>query len=116
MATISGIYAICNHRTGEAYIGHSRDIARRWATHYAALVIARHSNRALQAAWDRDAAAFGLVILERVPVVEQTGGLFWFDLARPRMELERSWLTRARAAGITLYNDRVRCGGRRRAA
>lgn len=115
MATISGIYAICNHATGAAYIGHSRDIARRWATHCATLVVGGHSNCALQAAWDRDAMVFGLVILERVPIVEQAGGLFWFDLARPRMELERSWLARARAADITLYNDQVQ-RGRRKAA
>ncbi len=115
MEAISGVYAICNHVTGECYVGHSRDIARRWAGHRATLVSGCHSNPALQAAWDRlGLEGFGLAILEHTePVGVLTRFASW-DARRPRMLIEARWLARARLAGIVLYNDQV--GHRRRAA
>ena len=72
----------------------------------------RHTNKALQVAWDRDgAAAFGLFVLQRKTVVERTDQ----PISLGANAAERSWLVRARAAGIALYNDRVG-RGRRRAA
>jgi group I intron endonuclease len=46
-----GIYAIRNAVTGQAYIGSSDDIPRRFRQHRAELLAGRHSNPRLQRAW-----------------------------------------------------------------
>lgn len=100
------IYAICNHVTGEAYIGQTVRWHARWRQHRTALRAGVHTNPALQAANDQDGlGAFGVVILDRVA----SPGLIW------RNRIERGWCARARAAGIALYNDQVQ-RGRRKAA
>ncbi len=108
MATISGIYAICNHTTGEAYIGQSRRMSHRWEEHRKALHAARHGNAALQAAWDSNGmASFGLVVLEQTTEMVPDNCVQAWDLERSRQTREAFWLARARAAGIVLYNDQV---------
>jgi uncharacterized protein YukE len=63
---ISGIYAICNTETGEAYISMARYFMMRAKDHRSALDRGVHHNRALQAAWIGDgAAAFTLLLLGR---------------------------------------------------
>lgn len=103
------VYALCNHLTGEAYIGESSQFRLRVYQHFYTLRRGTHSNIALQAAYDADGeSAFGLVVLERVANPD-CQGIPW------RAAQEDRWTIRARAAGIVLYNDRVG-RGRRRAA
>ena len=98
-----GIYAIINNATGEAYIGRTGSLARRWLAHRDELSRGTHHNGLLQAAWSRDGEqAFALVLLER----QEVSGSGQMALA------ECHWIERARAAGVVLYNDKV---GRRRA-
>jgi len=97
---ISGIYAICNHATGEIYIGQSRRIAQRWAEHRIALLSTRHGN-----------AALGLVVLERTTEAVPENLYRAWDLERPRQDRGAFWCARARVAGVALYNDQL---GRRR--
>jgi len=110
---LGGIYAICNHPTGEAYIARALHIQRRWQEHVVALTRGRHRHGALQDAVDLSGLlALGLIILERVDLCDATVA---FRAQRLRFWLgtgEREWC--ARLAGITLYNDRV--GYRRRKA
>jgi len=108
VAWVSGIYAIHNVQTGEAYIGQTANIAGRFVNHRWNLARGTHTSRALQEAWDADGpGAFGLVILERVGNGWPSKGV--------RRSRELIWLARARAAGIALYNDQVG-RGRREAA
>jgi len=115
MAAIdAGIYAICNHRRGEANVGQSRQIGRRWSQHRRDLVGDRHQNPALQIAWRRDrVCSFGLIVLERCTEDRVSNPLDLERYARARRCREAYWLARARAAGVALYNDQV---GRRKAA
>jgi group I intron endonuclease len=46
-----GIYVIRNATTGREYVGSSRDVAQRLATHRRRLESGRHNNGALQADW-----------------------------------------------------------------
>lgn len=48
---ISGIYEIRNIHTGQCYIGQSKSIPSRWATHFAQLGTGRHTLRAFQRDW-----------------------------------------------------------------
>ena len=58
----SGIYCIENRRTNEKYIGRSKNIFKRWATHKKMLNAGKHRNRELQEAWYID--NFSFYILE----------------------------------------------------
>ena len=49
--SVSGVYVIFNKITMEAYIGQSKNIAKRWATHKSGLRSGTHPNKRLQAAW-----------------------------------------------------------------
>ncbi len=103
MESISGIYAICNTKTGEAYVGMARYFMMRAKDHRSALDRGVHHNRALQAAWTTDGATvFTLLLLRRYT---------WRELPLA----EKRWLARARVAGVVLYNDQVR-RGRKQAA
>lgn len=100
------IYATCNQASGEACIGETCHPVIRRAEHRGALRRGRHSNRALQAAWDRDGApAFGLFVLERIgePPIPHAS-----DLRAKRRE--DRWTARVRSAGVVLDNDQVRRG------
>lgn len=68
--SISGIYEIVNLVNGKRYIGSAKDFARRWSAHRRALRLGEHSNRYLQASWDKhgeDAFAFRHVLFCMVP-------------------------------------------------
>lgn len=109
MALMTTIYAICNHVTGEAYIGESSEPRVRWYQHRYTLQRGCHSNKSLQAAYAASGeGSFGLVILERIPNPECKGAPW-------KTAHERRWCARARAAGIVLYNDQVGKGCKRAA-
>ncbi len=114
---LTGIYAIYNHATGEAYIGRSLHIAARWQSHLVALQSNRHNNKARQAAHVvYGSSAFGLVILERVNIPNELRGVSGLRQSSFGLDrIEQAWCARARAAGIVLYNDQVG-KGRRKAA
>lgn len=65
----SGIYIIRNVKTGKAYIGQARDIAKRWRQHVGRLELGYHHNHNLQHAWAQDgAASFTFDVLEHCAV------------------------------------------------
>ena len=100
-----GVYAIRNASTGEMYIGSTNHLDWRWITHRSRLNRLRHSNRALQQAWNRDGpAAFSMIVLRPVAC---DGAL---------IAAEREEEARARAVGTVLYNDQVARGRRPRKA
>jgi len=64
---VAGVYAIENAETGKAYVGSSRDIARRYRRHVALLRAGKHHSSKLQRSWDKHGeGAFGLRILDRI--------------------------------------------------
>ena len=109
MGRISAVYAICNHVTGEAYIGASWNVAKRWKQHQYHLVRGSHHNAPLQQGFLRTGHdGVALVILERL-------GDEGIEHCSPHpnwLKTERRRLARARAVGIVLYNDQVRKGRR----
>ena len=60
----SGIYKITNNRTGEVYIGQSKNIEKRWAQHQKELKKGTHHNRNLQKHYNRG-DTFSYSILEK---------------------------------------------------
>lgn len=103
-----GVYAIVHRPSGRTYIGSTRDLPIRWASHRLTLRKRMHQNPPLQAAWDADgAAAFSFVVLEEVA----SDGML---IAR-----EQAWLDQYRAAGTPLFNVEPHAGtarGRQHAA
>lgn len=95
MTRVSGIYAICNTVTGEAYIGRTSYLPDRWKAHKRLLQRGKCPNVRLQASWSRDGAeSFTLLILERHDPTDLHG-----------MEVsERRWLKDAATHGVKLYN------------
>lgn len=64
---ISGIYAIQNMKNGNAYVGSSSDIKKRWSDHRRELIKGKHINKHLQSAWNKHSSdSFVWVILESV--------------------------------------------------
>ena len=59
----SGVYALVNPKTLEAYIGSSVNVARRHKVHSYLLRKGRHSNQHLQRSWDKH-GEFGAFVLE----------------------------------------------------
>lgn len=58
------VYAIAHRRSDGAYVGCTTRIESRWPEHKRQLILGRHRNPSLQAAWNRyGEAAFTLVIL-----------------------------------------------------
>jgi group I intron endonuclease len=63
----SGIYKLLNSVNDNFYIGSAVDLKRRKARHFSELRNGKHSNRHLQAAWNRyGEAAFSFIVLEHV--------------------------------------------------
>jgi group I intron endonuclease len=61
----SGVYVITNTKDGKRYVGISRDIETRLASHRYALRRGRHTSSRLQAAWNEAGeGAFSFEILE----------------------------------------------------
>lgn len=50
----SGIYGIENVKTGEIYVGHSKDIAKRWSTHSTNLKNGTHYYKELQDGYNKN--------------------------------------------------------------
>lgn len=62
---ISGIYQIVNTQNGHRYIGFSKDIYRRFKSHYVSLKLNEHYNEHLQRAWNKyGKEIFNFMILE----------------------------------------------------
>ena len=79
---MQGIYQIRNVRTNKVYVGSSIDIQKRWAEHRKSLNNARHPNKHLLRAWQRDGSAnFSFEALEGV--IEKTDLIareqYWID-------------------------------------
>lgn len=73
----SGIYKITHVTTGDAYIGSSRHIQKRWQDHRYLLERGKHHNRLLQRRWDEcGAEAFTFEILEELQGPHHT---FWYN-------------------------------------
>lgn len=63
-----GIYAICQRASGQVYVGSSKDIDKRWASHVRMLRRGNHHNAHLQHAWKKHGAqAFTFEVLELCP-------------------------------------------------
>lgn len=70
---ISGIYSIVNIKTGDRYIGSSKDIDRRWYVHKDTARKGKHHSRYFQRAWNKygeDSFKF-FVIEEMEPIKEK---------------------------------------------
>jgi group I intron endonuclease len=92
---LSGVYAIVNRSEDRRYIGSSVDIPRRWCEHRTRLQRGLHTNKILQAAWDKyGAVSFDWVILE--PVADRN----------EMIEREQYWIDRT----IDPYNLSQRAG------
>jgi group I intron endonuclease len=63
---LSGIYKISNSITGDAYIGSSKDIYKRWSSHKNGLYKNKHINIILQRAWNKYGSEnFNFEIIEK---------------------------------------------------
>lgn len=51
--SIPGIYTVTNTVLGTVYVGHARNIRKRWEQHRSTLGTGTHRNRYLQSAWDK---------------------------------------------------------------
>jgi hypothetical protein len=76
------IYAIVNRKTGDAYVGTTRAVARRWQEHQWKLARGLHSSVKLQDAWYQDGPeAFEFVIiwtiLDATPETARRSELYW---------------------------------------
>lgn len=66
-----GIYCIENEISGQAYIGQSNNIKKRWSQHKSNLRGHRHENEHLQRAWDRyGEGAFSFYVVEEAEEAE----------------------------------------------
>lgn len=66
MSRLCGIYMLRNEKTGEKYVGSSRDIKARIVWHIRDLGQHTHHSRRLQKAWDKyGIAAFTVTVLEQ---------------------------------------------------
>lgn len=83
----SGIYAIRNLANDRVYVGHARNIPRRWKAHRHMLAKGRHHSPGLQAAWVK----YGedLFLFEILEVVDDPAKL---------VEREQYWIDTLRAA------------------
>lgn len=67
--SVAGIYTIKNKRTGEYYVGESRDIESRWKRHKYELNKGAHHSEKLQKAWNKyGEKAFAFRVVQK----------FWF--------------------------------------
>lgn len=69
--SIPGIYTVTNTVLGTVYVGHARNIRKRWEQHRSTLGTGTHRNRYLQSAWDKfgpEAFRFEVILdLSEVP-------------------------------------------------
>jgi group I intron endonuclease len=106
---MTGIYQITCLPTGKRYIGSSVNIAGRWTDHKRALLLRKHINPKLQAAWDKYGQGnFRLEVLEeaeatQLMIAEQR----WLDKTKPELNINpnadapmrgKSWNPDQRAA------------------
>lgn len=81
----SGIYKITCTANGKIYIGSSKNIKHRWATHQSELRSSRHPNRMLQFAWDKygeDRFVVDVIELVGVEFILQREQ-YWFEALNP---------------------------------
>jgi group I intron endonuclease len=65
----SGVYAVIHVKSGQRYIGSSKNIAERLASHKRNLTKGNHSNRHLQRAWTKyGSASFVFVVVEKTTI------------------------------------------------
>ncbi len=66
---IPGVYALTNSITNRAYVGSSKDILNRRASHFWQMRNGRHKNHLMQADFDQHGAdAFDFIILHEAPL------------------------------------------------
>lgn len=93
---MTGIYIVKNLRTGDTYIGASRDLQKRKYQHLYCLSAGVHSSKKLQSAFTPfDDAEFGFEVLEEVdPTIgdRELGDLeiSWFGKIRPTANVKRN--------------------------
>lgn len=89
---ITGIYEIKNEFNNKRYIGQAADMEQRFRQHKGFLRQGKHSNRYLQAAWNKHGEAafrFRLVNIceeDKLNILEQ----LWFDTAKPEYNLNHN--------------------------
>jgi group I intron endonuclease len=59
-----GIYKITNNKNGKVYIGQSQNMYMRWNQHRTALKSGHHSNREMQADWNKFSRSFRWDVVE----------------------------------------------------
>ncbi|WPC42936.1 GIY-YIG nuclease family protein [Clostridium sp. JS66] len=67
---VIGIYGIEDVETGDIYIGHSKDIAKRWSNHAAFLKNNEYRYKELQSAYNLDCKRIKYTILEECKISE----------------------------------------------
>ena len=87
---IAGVYKITNTITGEFYIGSSKNIKYRWATHKCLSMWKQHPNSKLY----KDMASYGLDNFT-FEIIEKTGNLkereqYWVDQLKPSYNVRRA--------------------------
>lgn len=93
---VCGIYEIKNTNTGQCYIGQSKTIIARWASHFNQLGEGRHNLRALQRDWNEHGPeAFTATIVKTVDNVA--------DLLVEEAVIARQYINN----GIKLYNAAI---------
>lgn len=97
MLEASGVYEILCLKTERVYIGQSRAIINRAATHFHDLRAGRHSNNSLQDDWNRvsDPSVFVFKIIQHLSPLDE----------KLLLSAERKEIERRRKYGIDLYND-----------
>jgi hypothetical protein len=92
----AGVYIIENHETQHSYIGSGVNMMSRGSQHYHALAGMKHTNRLLQAHWDRQIEnQFSIRVLEHC-------------LAGDIRDREQYWIDCYLAEGKPLYNRMLR--------
>jgi group I intron endonuclease len=97
----SGIYKITNSHNSRIYFGSCKEFKRRWNTgHYQTLLNGKHSNRFLQADFDKCNALLGHDDFLQFEVIQHMPG----STKSQRLDAEEKWLEIYYDGGKSCYN------------
>lgn len=96
----SGIYVIFNSHNWRIYVGSAKEFKHRWKSHVSALVHGKHSNKFLQADYDKCKADLGHDDFLEFHVLQNMPG----SAREQRLEIEEKWIKVHFDNGKQCYN------------